>query len=180
MRTRRPSWTRGFSLIELAIVVVILGVIAAIAIPRYTDMVERARVRAAAAAVRSIQLKVDEVTQIEGGFPSTIEAEWFAGGLPENPLYSGRARNIQTVNAPGETDPSVKVSDGSTPVFWYNAATGVVRARVPGQKRAADTAALYAGVNGTAASGQGVSGNQSITPGDNQPLSDVLGDDQLK
>jgi type II secretory pathway pseudopilin PulG len=155
----------------LAIVVAILGVIAAIAIPRYSDMVER--VRAATEVVKSIQLKVDEVAQIEGGFPAALKDDWFTGGRPENPLYSGRKRSIQTVNSPGETDPSVKVSDGSIPVFWYNAANGVVRARVPSQKRAEETAALCASVNGLAVPVvPAVPGGQSVMDSDADELLD--------
>ena len=46
--TRRPfrrsgAWSRGFTLIELMIVVAIIAILAAVAIPAYTSYVERAR-----------------------------------------------------------------------------------------------------------------------------------------
>lgn len=43
MKAVRASWKAGFSLVELAVVVVIIGVLAAFAVPRFRASVERSK-----------------------------------------------------------------------------------------------------------------------------------------
>ena len=51
---RIRSTQEGFTLIELLIVIVILGVLAAIIVPRMTNLTERARVSAGESSLRSV------------------------------------------------------------------------------------------------------------------------------
>lgn len=50
---------KGFTLIEILSVLVVLGIVAALAVPRYHDLQEEARRKAAAAAVSEAQARVN-------------------------------------------------------------------------------------------------------------------------
>ena len=65
---------QGFTLIELMIVVAIIGILAAIALPAYQDYAARAQVTEAIAATSPVRLAVSEWVQTEGEFPTTDEA----------------------------------------------------------------------------------------------------------
>ena len=63
---------KGFTLIELMIVVAIVGILAAIALPAYQDYTIRARVSEAAAAAGACKTSVAEFVASNGGtLPST-------------------------------------------------------------------------------------------------------------
>jgi type IV pilus assembly protein PilA len=65
---------QGFTLIELMIVVAIIGILAAVAIPAYQDYTIKAKIGNALSAVDSIKTAVALCIQEAGGVPDTCDA----------------------------------------------------------------------------------------------------------
>ena len=65
---------KGFTLIELMIVVAIIGILAAIAIPAYSDYTKRAKVTELVTAGSACKASVSEYFQAQQSFPADINA----------------------------------------------------------------------------------------------------------
>ncbi|WP_077033745.1 type IV pilin protein [Pelomonas sp. KK5] len=59
----RPRRTAGFTLIELLITVVIIGILAAVAIPAYTDYVRRGQLPEATSALSTYRVQMEQFFQ---------------------------------------------------------------------------------------------------------------------
>jgi len=69
----QSSMTKGFTLIELMIVVVILGMLATMIMPRILDKPERARRVKAQSEIRTLQQTLSLFNSDTGRFPTTSE-----------------------------------------------------------------------------------------------------------
>ncbi len=71
----------GFTLIELMIVVAIIGILAAIAIPAYQDYTVRAKVTEGLVAVAPAKTAVSEFRTAEGRWPANSAEAGFSGSI---------------------------------------------------------------------------------------------------
>lgn len=91
------SLQKGFTLIELMIVIAILGILMAIAIPAYQDYTIRAKVSEGMNLASSAKLAVAETYSSKGSFPTGNAS----AGLPPAASINGNNVTSVTVGAAG-------------------------------------------------------------------------------
>lgn len=131
---------QGFTLIELMIVVAIIGILAAIAIPAYQDYTIRAKV-SEGPSLASPSMTAVGVACSEGNLTSTLTNTAFGVSAPGS--ISGK--NISSVTAVGSSN-----SAGSVTISYKAIGTGVANGDTVIYSGTCDTAAgLTWSVSGT-------------------------------
>ena len=137
---------KGFTLIELMIVVAIIGILAAVAIPQYQDYTVKAKLSKVTGVAAPIKTALALYNQEQGGFPITA-APWTTIGLATaptatnevsafewsgtaNPLTGNTGLELTLTNIKATTVDTgtivMQPSVGSTAIVWKNICTGAL------------------------------------------------------
>ena len=91
----------GFTLLELVVVISILGTLASIAVPIYSDWIEKAKVTKAISEIRTLEKAILSYEISEGTLPETL-ADIGKGGLSDPWGNPYQYLNFQMVKGKGE------------------------------------------------------------------------------
>jgi type IV pilus assembly protein PilE len=120
MKTFMMRSNRGFTLTELLIVIVIVGVLAAIAIPVYTNYMQRARRADGKTALEQLRAAQEMCRGEKGSYSTDLVALRTTWGVPANPVgdynlqWAGAfALNANSFTAEAAPFTARQLSDGS-------------------------------------------------------------------
>ena len=135
-RTRKTS---GFTLVEILIVVVILGILAAIVIPQFTNASESAKLSSLTSQLQTIRSQL-ELAQIQhqGTYP-TLNATWTAMTTQTEPDAAYTAVTTASGNEVGpylqqapinpfESSATTAAAAAAGVGWTYSSSTGVIKA----------------------------------------------------
>ncbi len=134
MKPVKQKKQQGFTLIELMIVVAIIGVLSAIAVPAYKDYVTKSEVASGVATLKSLVTPAELYYQENGGFASTL-AELNSVGIGAGSVKNGTLGLVSggsglqiALNSPSGAIVTIARNDN---LGWVCSTTNVPSAAIP-------------------------------------------------
>ena len=107
----KRTMQKGFTLIELMIVVAIIGILAAIALPAYQDYTKRTHVSEGLTLAGGAKASVTEYYSSQGNFPSNNSS---AGLAAATDIKGNAVKSVTVANGKIEITYNNKVTDNAT------------------------------------------------------------------
>ena len=106
--SRRPPPHRGFTLIELIVVMAIVALLVSIAAPRYLHSIDRAREASLRSSLQVMRQAIDQFSADRGRYPDSLQELVdlrYLRQLPEDPLTGQRSSWVLLQPAPDSVIP---------------------------------------------------------------------------
>lgn len=147
MKVNRKG-NRGFTLVEILIVVVILGILAAIVVPQFTNAANDARQGNVFTQTSTLENQIElYAARNDGNYPDLVADQWGAVGDAQDPPtmigggyiksppvnpHAPAAQGTIVVNAnfadPADADAQADVADPAAGGWMYDSSNGILRA----------------------------------------------------
>ncbi|MGA7157478.1 MAG: prepilin-type N-terminal cleavage/methylation domain-containing protein [Acidobacteriaceae bacterium] len=112
LKARRDCGERGFTLIELIIVMAIIAILISIAVPIYANMVRRAKEAVLKEDLHTMRTAIDSYTVDKQKAPQSLDDLVQAGYLKSIPVDPMTGRNDEWVTSESDTMTDIDETEG--------------------------------------------------------------------